>query len=147
MELVTWKPYGDPGSYRREIDGFFNRYLRENPSPEPFATHWLPPIEISESKDKVLVRAELPGLDAKDVAVSVSGDLLTIKGEKHREDEEKEEHFHYAERYYGSFQRSVRLSVNVQVDRVEAAFDKGVLKITLPKVEGAEKKEIQIKDT
>jgi HSP20 family protein len=102
----------------------------------------MPPIEISETKDRVFVRAELPGLEAKDVTVSMSGDLLTIKGKK-----EKEEHFHYVERYYGPFQRSVKLPFNVTVDKVEANFNKGVLKITLPKVAGAEKKEIQVKDT
>ncbi len=78
--------------------------------------------------------------------MSVSGDFLTIKGEKEQQEEEKEEHFHYAERYYGSFQHFIRLPVNVEVDKVEATFNKGVLKITLPKVAGAEKKEIQVKD-
>jgi HSP20 family protein len=146
MELTPWKPFGDPGSYRKEIDRFFTRFLRENPCTEPFAAHWLPPIEISETIDKVIVRVELPGLEAKHVAVSVSGDLLTLKGDKEQEEEEQGEHFHYAERYYGSFQRSVRLPVNVEVDKVEATFNKGILKITLPKVAGAEKKEIRVKD-
>lgn len=84
-------------------------------------------------------------MDAKDVNVSISGDLLTIKGEKKKEEEEKDEHHYYAERYHGSFQRVFQLPTVVQSDKVEAAFDKGVLKMTLPKVEEAKKKEIKIK--
>jgi HSP20 family protein len=102
-------------------------------------------VGISETDDKLLVKAELPGLEADDVNVSLSGDLLTIKGEKKKEKEEQDEHHHYIERYAGSFQRSFRLPVNIQADKVIAEFDKGVLKVTLPKVEGAKKKDIKIK--
>jgi HSP20 family protein len=102
-------------------------------------------VDISETEDKLLIKAELPGLEANDVNVSISGDLLTIKGEKKEEEEEKDEHHHYKERYAGSFHRSFRLPVNVQADKVEAAFDKGVLNVTLPKVEEAKKKEIEVK--
>ena len=87
----------------------------------------------------------MPGLDAKDVNVSISGDLLTIKGEKKKEEEEKDEHHHYMERYYGSFQRSFQLPINVKSDKIEATFDKGILKVTLPKTEEAKKKEIEVK--
>jgi len=90
-----------------------------------------------------VVKVELPGLDSKDVNVSMSGDILTIKGEKKKEEEEKDEHHHYVERYSGAFQRSFRLPVNIQGDKVAATFDKGVLKISLPKVEEAKKKEIK----
>ena len=87
----------------------------------------------------------MPGLDAKDVNVSISGDVLTIKGEKKKEEEEKDEHHYCVERYSGSFQRSFRLPANVQSDKVEATFDKGVLKIALTKAEEAKKKEIEVK--
>ena len=73
------------------------------------------------------------------------GDLLTIKGEKKKEKEEKDEHHHYIESYEGTFQRSFRLPVEVQPNKVEASFKKGILKITLPKVETAKKKSIEIK--
>jgi len=90
-------------------------------------------------------RTELPGLDVKDVNVSLSGDLLIIKGEKKKEEEEKDERHHFIERYSGSFQRSFQLPASVQGDKVAATFDKGVLKVTIPKAEEAEKKEIEIK--
>ena len=110
-----------------------------------FTEEWLPSVDISETEDKLLIKAELPGLEVKDVSVSISGDILTIKGEKKKEEEDKDEHHHYVERYFGSFQRSFRLPVNVQADKVEATFDKGALKVRLPKVEEAKKKEIEIK--
>ena len=102
-------------------------------------------VDISETEDKILIKAELPGLDTKDVNVSISGDILIIKGEKKKEEEEKDEHHHYIERYSGSFQRSFRLPVNIQTDKVKADFDKGVLKVTLPKAEETKKKDIEIK--
>jgi len=127
------------------MDKLWNTFLGETPFSRRFAEEWLPSVDISETEDKLLIKAELPGLEAKDVSVSISGDILTIKGEKKKEEEEKDEHHHYVERYSGSFQRSFRLPVNVQADKVDAAFEKGVLKVTLPKVEEAKKKEIEIK--
>jgi HSP20 family protein len=106
---------------------------------------WSPSVDISETKDDFVVKAELPGLEAKDVNVSISGDVLTIKGEKKSEEEEKDEHYHRVERYSGSFQRVFQLPSGVKADKVEANFDKGVLKVILPKVEEAKKKQIEVK--
>ena len=145
MELMPWRPFGELGSIRSEMDRLWNKFLGETPFARSFTEEWSPSVDISETKDKLVIKAELPGLDAKDVNVSISGDLLTIKGEKKKEEEEKDEHHHYMERYYGSFQRSFQLPVNVKTDKIEATFDKGVLKVTLPKTEEAQKKEIEIK--
>ena len=87
----------------------------------------------------------MSSLEAKDVNVSISGDVLTITGEKKTEEKEKDEHYHCAERYSGSFQRVFQLPSGVKADPIETTFDKGVLKVILPKVEEAEKKEIEIK--
>lgn len=145
MELVPWRPFGTLGSARKDLDSLWNRFFSETPSMGAFTEEWLPSVDISETKKNFIGKAELPGLDAKDVKVSLSGDLLTIKGEKKREEEEKDEHHHYIERYSGSFQRSFQLPTSVKGDKVEATFEKGVLKVTIPKVEEAEKKEIEIK--
>ena len=145
MELMPWRPFGELGSIRSEMDRLWNKFLGETPFVRSLTEEWSPSVDISQTKDKLVIKAELPGLDAKDVNVSISGDLLTIKGEKKKEEEEKDEHHHYMERYYGSFQRSFQLPVNVKTDKIEATFDKGVLKITLPKTEEAKKKEIEIK--
>ena len=145
MELVPWRPFGEVGSLRREMDRLWDRFVGETPFARAFTEEWLPSVDVSETKDKVLIKVDLPGLEAEDVNVSVSGEILTIKGEKEKEKEEKDEHYYCCERYCGSFQRSFRLPVNVQADKVEATFDKGVLKITLPKTEEARKKKIEVK--
>jgi HSP20 family protein len=145
MELVPWKPFGDIGTFRGEMDRLWDRFFGERPFMKALSEEWSPSVDVSETEDKVLVNAELPGLEAKDVNVSISGDLLTIKGEKKKEKEEKDEHHHYVERYEGSFQRSFRLPVDIQSDKVEASFKKGVLKIVLPKAEEAKKKAVEIK--
>ena len=145
MELVPWKSFGGLSPFRKEIDMFRDRIFGGKPIGSIFGEDWAPAVDISETKNSFIVKAELPGLDAKDVTVSLSGDLLTIKGEKTSKEEEKDEHHHYVERYSGSFQRSFQLPASVQNDKVEASFDKGVLKIIIPKVAEAEKKEIEIK--
>jgi HSP20 family protein len=146
MELVPWRPFGgELSSLRREMDNLWNRFFGETPLARRVTEEWWPSVDMSETKDSFIMKAELPGLDAKDVEVSISGDVLTIKGEKTKEEEEKDEHHYRAERYYGSFQRSFQLPVGVQADKVEAAFDKGVLKVTLPKVEEAKQKKIEVK--
>ena len=93
----------------------------------------------------MVVKADLPGLESKDVNVSISGDVLTIKGEKKAEEEEENEHYHCIERCSGSFQRLFRLPSGVKTDHIKATFEKGVLKVTLPKVDEAKKKEIKVK--
>jgi len=145
MELVPWKPFGQIGSLRKEMDRLWNRFLSETPSLGAFTEGWLPSVDMSETKDSFIIKAELPGMDAKDVTVSLSGDILTIQGEKKKEEEEKDESHHCIERYYGSFQRVFQLPTAVKGDKVEASFDKGILKVILPKVEEAKKKQIEVK--
>jgi HSP20 family protein len=92
-----------------------------------------------------VVKAEVPGMDPKDIDISLSNGVLTIKGKKKQEREEKEENYHLLERSYGSFTRSVQLPGEVQSDKISASYRNGVLKVTLPKSEEAKKKEIKIK--
>lgn len=145
MELVPWRPFRELSSFRREMDRLWDPFFAEIPFAGLVSQEWLPSVDISETKDKLLIKVDLLGLEAKDVNVSVSGDILTIKGEKEKEKEEKDEHYYHCERCCGSFQRSFRLPVNVQADKVDATFDKGILKITLPKTKEAKKKEIEVK--
>jgi HSP20 family protein len=104
---------------------------------------WAPSVDISETKDILVEKAYLRGLEANDVNVSIAGEVLTIKGEKKAEEEEKDGHYHCAERYSGSLQHVFQLSSAVKDDQIEATFDKGVLKVILPKVEEVKKKEIE----
>ena len=146
MELIPWKPFAELGTFRKEMDRLWDRFFGEMPvAARRIGEEWLPTTDVSETKDSFLVKAELPGLETKDIEVSVSGDFLVIKGEKKQEKEEKDEQHHAVERYYGSFQRSYRIPPNVNIEKIDAAFEKGVLKVTLPKTEEAKKKEISIK--
>jgi HSP20 family protein len=106
-----------------------------------------PPIDMSEDDKAYKISAELPGLDAKDVEVSVSGDRLVLKGEKRQHQEEKNKNYYLSERTYGSFERSFELPVSVDRDKIAADFSKGVLTITMPKTDEVQQqqKKIEIK--
>lgn len=145
MELMPWRPFGELSSIRREMDRLWNRVFGETSLARTFAEEWSPRMDLSETKDNLVVKAEIPGVEAKDVNVNITGNVLTIRGEKKKEEEEKDEQRHYVERYHGSFQRSFQLPANVKTDKIEATFDKGILQVTLPKTEEAKKKEIEIK--
>ncbi len=145
MDLVPWKSFKDDmESLKKEMDNLWSRFFGETSLAKSFQKEWTPTTDATETAEEIVIKAELPGIDPKDIDVSITGDLLTIKGEKKQEEEKTEGHFHHRECYYGSFQRSFRLPATVQPDKIEAKFDKGVLKITLPKTEEAKSKEIKI---
>ena len=150
-ELTLWKPFGELTPFRdfermrrdmdRLWDSFFERGVRRTDDDGS----WLPSLDIAETKNDIVVKAEVPGMDPKDIDISLSDGLLTIKGEKKQEKEEKEENYHFIERSYGAFCRSVRLPKEVQSDKISASYKNGVLKVALPKSEEAKKKEVKIK--
>ena len=144
MALVPWRPFEDLSTMRREMDRILERFFGEPVGPERPAGMWTPRTDVTETKDNVSITAELPGLDAKDVEVSVSGDMLTIKGEKKEEKEEKDKHRHVVERTYGAFSRMVRLPAPVAADKIKATFKNGVLTVMLPKTEEAKPKAIPV---
>ena len=144
MDLVPWKPFKEFTSLRKEMDNLLNRFFGEARFPAPLTEVWSPAVDVSETEEAIFVKAELAGLDAKDIDVSILGNCLTIKGAKTKEEEKKGEHFHSTERYYGSFQRSFQLPTTVDMEKIEAKFDKGILTVTLPKTEEARSKEIKI---
>ncbi len=104
----------------------------------------MPTVDVSETAKEIIVNAEIPGVEAKDIDVNLAGDVLTIKGERKREHEEKEENFHRIERSYGSFYRSLRLPSEVDGDKIKASYKKGVLRISLHKSKKATAKKIEI---
>jgi HSP20 family protein len=106
---------------------------------------FVPAFDISESDTEYSVVAELPGIDEKDLDVTLTDGILTIKGEKKHESEEKGETYHRIERRYGSFQRSFRMPDGVQGDKIDATYKDGVLKLMIPKSETSEAKKIEIK--
>ena len=128
--------YFDPFvTFRREMDRMFDDFFGGG-TPRPTQAGWqalTPAVDIDETGKEVVVTAELPGVSDKDVEVSVAGDILTIRGEKRAEHEEKSGDATYMERRFGSFSRSVRLPFEIKDERVDATFKDGVLTIHLPK--------------
>ena len=135
-------------SLQTEIDRVFNDFNRGMRLPgltEGVAGARLAPrINVSETNGTVEVTAELPGVAEEDVDVTLTDDLLTIKGEKKSETEDKQKNYHVVERSYGAFQRSIRLPFEVDPKQVEARFEKGVLKVVLPKPPEVEAKSQKI---
>jgi HSP20 family protein len=122
----------DPfAALHKEMNDVFERFLGGDAGGgmEGFS----PRVDVTENDKEIKVAAELPGMEEKDLDVSVVGDVLTIKGEKKQEKEEKSEESYRLERSYGSFRRDLPLPCKVQVDKSKARFEKGVLAITLPK--------------
>jgi HSP20 family protein len=130
---------------RKEMDRLFDRFWEGDFPQLPALGEWAPALDVSETKDAVLVKAEVPGMDSKDIQLSLQEQVLTIKGEKRQEKEEKDEHYYRAERSYGAFARAVRLPTPVDGSRVTATFKNGVLSVTLPKAAAAKGTMIPIK--
>ena len=144
MYLETLKPYRKPGSIRNEIDNLLHEFFGGPIHTGPLAGEWLPAADITETADKVFVKAELPGIEEKDIDLSICGNLLIIRGEKKHMKEEKDENHYLGDRYYGSFRRAFQLPGDVDQNKAEAKFRRGVLKITIPRVEEAIRKKIEI---
>ena len=133
-ELMEWRPFREISRLRREMDRLWDDYFGAG------RRGLQPMTEVAPA-----VTAEVPGMDAKDINISVTGEVLTIKGEKKSEREEKEENYHLVERSHGSFSRSLVLPAAVDMDKIEAKYDKGVLTVTCPKREEVKPKSIEIK--
>jgi HSP20 family protein len=133
------------GTLKSELDRWFDRLAEFKWGELPVLGDWAPSMDISETKDSLVVKVEVPGMDQKDIEISLQENLLTIKGEKRQEKEEKDERYHRVERSYGAFTRSVRLPVGVDGSKVAATFKNGLLTVTLPKTPAAKGTTIPIK--
>ena len=140
-------------SFRREMDRLFEDFNRGWAVPTTFGTSEFlsPKVNIAETDKGLEVTADLPGIDQKDIEISLSDDVLTLKAEHKAEKEEKDEkkQYHLVERSFGKFMRSFELPFEADTDKVEASFDKGVLKISVPRSTAPEKqvKKITIKSS
>jgi len=148
MALVPWRNRARGGlvDLQDRINRMFDDLFRGF-APMPWAEErleWAPALNISESDEAVQVTAELPGVDPKEVDISLTEDVLTIQGEKKAEHEERERDYHRIERSYGSFTRTVRLPAAVDAEKVEATFKDGVLTINMPKREEAKTRKVRV---
>ncbi|OQB09711.1 MAG: Spore protein SP21 [Candidatus Omnitrophica bacterium ADurb.Bin205] len=141
-----WDPFTDLERIQKEMNRMFNLSLAHEGNREIGILDgaWSPAVDIYDSKDNVMVKADIPGLTKDDIEVTVQGDTLFIKGEKKQEKEVKEKDYIRTERFYGNFQRAIRLPAEVQSDKVEATYKNGVLELVLPKSEKAKPKQIKL---
>jgi HSP20 family protein len=141
--LIPWR--GEMDRLRSEMERLYDRFFDLRPF-RRFTEEgeWMPTVDVSETAKEIIVNAEIPGVEAKDIDVSLDGNVLTIKGERKREHEEKEENFHRIERSYGSFYRSLQLPSDVDGDRIKATYKKGVLCVTMSKTKREAGKKIEI---
>ena len=152
MAIERWRPFGvlterEPfRDIQSEVNRLFDSFLGR-----PTATGtgtgnrvWMPVVDMYETNDDLVLDFEIPGVREKDISLSITGDLLTVRGERQFRQELKDDHTYYIERAYGKFERSVQLPMPVQAGRVTATFRDGVLEVRLPKAEEVRPKEIKI---
>ena len=148
---TPWRRRGEgdlvPLNLRDDISRLYDMVTHGDFGLEPFRDwgKFFPALDVSEDDTTVTVKAEVPGLAPKDIDISISGNTLTIKGEKTEERQDEGKNYHRSERRYGEFTRTVTLPANVDADKIKAECNKGVLKITLPKLESEKPKRIPIK--
>lgn len=142
MAITRWDPFREVVALQNRMNSLF-RDLNEGESPLTTAA-FLPAVDIYEDDKKVMLKLEVPGIDEKDLDVSVENNTLTVKGERKFEKEEKEENFHRIERRYGSFYRAFTLPSTVDTEHVTASYNAGVLKLELRKKPEAQPKQIKV---
>ena len=146
MAIVRWEPFGDMDA----LYGRMNRMFGDTPLFRTTGTHnggWVPAVDIREDEHEIEVKAEMPDMDEKDIDVKIDNNVLTLSGERKLEHEEEEDNYRILESRYGSFSRSFTLPTTVDTEKIKAGYEKGVLRVTLPKKEETKPKKIEIKPT
>ena len=149
MSIMRFRPRRDLVSIRDEVNHLFDNFFTGWPEPRQglLEGEWAPSIDVAETNGDITVTAELPGVKQEEVDIAIADDVLTLKGEKKEERKEEKEDYHLSERRYGMIERAIRLPATADQDAVEAAFDKGVLTVTVPKHAAPEKtaRKVEIK--
>ena len=141
MTLVRFDPFREITHYHNRM----NRLFSDAPRRQGAADSWAPVVDIFERGEDLVLHAEIPGVNANDIDLRVEGDVLTLRGERARDTEMKEENYHRVERVYGSFSRTFTLPSSVDATRIAASSKDGVLEVVLPKAEEAKPKRIDVK--
>ena len=151
--IAPRRPFMDLANWDRDMDRMFEDFFGRRMRPW-WPERWFrademefkaPVVDLFEEKDDIVVKAELPGMEKDNIEVNLTDHTLTIKGEKKKAEEVKEENYYRSERSYGSFMRAIELPREVHADKVKATFKNGVLEIRVPKTEEAKAKEIKVK--
>lgn len=142
MLIKSGSVKGELERMRREMDRIWDRFSRES---SPHEQHWNPSLDLVETESSLVAEVEVPGINPDDIDISVTADMLTVTGDKKQETGEQAKHFHFEERAYGRFSRSIPLPTAVNPDRVEARYKDGILTITMGKSGAAKSKRIEVK--
>ncbi|HOK22457.1 MAG TPA: Hsp20/alpha crystallin family protein [Candidatus Hydrothermia bacterium] len=143
-EISRWDPFREVTSLRDEIDRLFDSFFGRQTSMGPREGFWVPPIDVEETDNEYIIKAELPGVKKNDVKISATEDTLTISGERKIEREEKGKTYHKIEMNYGQFERSIKFPTEVIADKAKATYKDGILTVSIPKSEKAKPKELEI---
>jgi HSP20 family protein len=144
MAIQLWDPFREAVSLRDAMNALLQESFIRPGSLLPLDGSAVPPLDVSETEDQLVIKASVPGVKPEDVQITVQGDTLTIRGECRSEEEKTGERWHLRERHFGSFQRSVSLPAPVDSDKAQASHEHGVLTLTLPKTEEAKPRPIKI---
>ena len=147
MSLMKWKPNNQETFFGEQLDWdhpSFGLSLFPTLKTLSSSQNYLPTLDISEEKDSLIVKADLPGLKKEEIDISVDGSVLTIRGERKSEKEDKSKNYYRMERAYGSFQRSVDLGITVSQEKIKASYKDGVLEVLLPKNETKNTKRVAV---
>lgn len=146
MDLVRWNPLNEMNDLRNRVNQMFGEmfYPTVFDGREPERWNWNPVVDIYDNDNSIVIKAELPGVEKKDISIDVKDRLLTLKGERSVDNEVKEENIHRRERSYGSFQRTFNLPVDVDADKIEAKYANGLLQIEIPKPETQKPRRITV---
>lgn len=144
MALVKYNPFKDLRAMQEEMNHLLDLAWNRESGEELTDGVWQPPVDIYEKDSAVVIKAEVPDIDQKDIEVRIENGTLTLRGERRHNSDIKKENYHRVERYYGTFQRSFTLPQCIDAEKIEASCDRGVLTITLPKIDEAAPKQIKV---
>ena len=144
MNLTRFDPYREMQTLQDRLNRAFGGPGRGEREEEMSLAAWVPPVDIAEEKDRIVITAELPGFRPNEISIQTENGMLTISGERNFEKEKRERNFHRVERSYGQFVRTFSLPNNVDRERIKASFQNGLLQIELPKREDARPRQIQV---
>jgi HSP20 family protein len=143
MTLVRWDPARQLDTFQSDLDRVFDAFFGDRTA-NGTTRRWVPAMDLVETDDHLVLRADLPGLDTDDVEIQVAEGVLTVSGERRTEHEDSADGYHRVERAYGRFSRSLSLPQGIDVDQVQADFDKGVLEVRIPKPAERKPRRVQI---
>jgi len=145
MAIIRWDPFRDLVTLRERMNRLFeDAFTSRGEEKDLVASSWSPSVDIYETENEIVLTAEIPGVDEKNIEIKLEDNTLSLKGDRNFEKETKEENYHRIERAYGSFYRSFTLPQNIDQDNIKAESENGILKITMPKKPELKPKKVKI---